>query len=472
MSLDSLFADPRVTRRTPHPVDPHGRAVLYWMQRAQRATDNAALDLAIAAGNELRLPVVVFLGPVPFYPGGNRRHYAFLAEAWPGLARAVEQRGAAFVFRPYPRHSVLALAEEIGAALLVGDENPLREPERWRRAVADRARMAFVTVDADVVVPTNLFAKEEYAARTLRPKIHRVLPQFLLEPPAAESRAQVPLAPRPASDAVDPAAVLAAWPALRDAPPVPSAIRPAAGEAAALRQLDDFATHGLGRYDASRNHPEDATGTSRLSAHLHFGHIGPRTVAWRALHTPAPPASREAYLEQLVVRRELAINFAARNPRYDVFDGTPSWGRATLAKHGADARPVLYTFEQFDRGLTHDPLWNAAQREMVLTGFMHNYLRMYWAKKILEWTPDPAEAFDIAVRLNDRYELDGRDPNGYTGIAWAMGGKHDRPWPERPVFGTVRYMNAAGMKRKIDVDAYTARIAALARDHGAAAGLL
>ena len=444
------------------------------MQRAQRATDNPALDLAIAAANEMRLPLVVFLGPVPFYPGANRRHYVFLAEAWPQLARALSARGASFVFRPFPRHSVLAVADELHAAIIIGDENPLREPERWRRAVAERARVAVLTVDADVVVPTVLFAFEEYAARTLRPKLHRVLPLYLTEEPSGPApRATNPLpeGQRPDSDPVDPGAVLAAWTHLESVPLVPPALRLAAGEAAALRQVDTFVADGLARYQTSRNHPDDASGTSRLSAHLHFGHLSPRLLARRVIAAPVPVESRDAYIEQVILRRELAINYTARNPRYDSYDGIRAWGRATLALHRADARPVVYNTEQFEHGLTHDPLWNAAQHEMVLTGFMHNYLRMYWAKKILEWTPDPAEAFDLCVRLNDRYQLDGRDPNGYAGIAWAIGGKHDRPWPGRPIFGTVRSMTSAGMKRKIDVAGYIARIADLVREHGAAVGL-
>ena len=161
----------------------------------------------------------------------------------------------------------------------------------------------------------------------------------------------------------------------------------------------------------------------------------------------------------MIVRRELAINYVARNPRYDQLAGCHDWARKTLAEHIKDPRPHLYTEAQLENAETHDDLWNAAQREMVLTGRMHGYLRMYWAKKILEWTPKPEVAFDIAVRLNDRYFLDGRDPNGYTGIAWAIGGKHDRPWgPQRPIFGLIRYMAYSGCARKFDVKAYVRRI--------------
>jgi deoxyribodipyrimidine photo-lyase len=169
----------------------------------------------------------------------------------------------------------------------------------------------------------------------------------------------------------------------------------------------------------------------------------------------------DAYLEELVVRRELAINFVARNPEYDRLAGCPEWARRTLAEHAGDPRPVVYSSGQLERAETHDPLWNAAQLEMAITGRMHNYLRMYWAKKILEWSPDAETAFQVAVELNDRYEMDGRDPNGYAGVAWAIGAKHDRPWPERPIFGTVRFMSYESTRKKFDSASYIARVGAL-----------
>jgi deoxyribodipyrimidine photo-lyase len=198
--------------------------------------------------------------------------------------------------------------------------------------------------------------------------------------------------------------------------------------------------------------------TSELSAHLHFGQISPVTIALAARDSGEDEASVASYLEELIVRRELAINFISRNSQYDRLAGGPAWGLATLKKHASDPRPILYDPAALERGETADPLWNAAQKEMVLTGRMHNYLRMYWAKKILEWSPDAETAFDIAVDLNDRYEMDGRDPNGYTGISWAICGRHDRPWGERPIFGTIRYMSGASTGRKFDSAAYIARV--------------
>jgi deoxyribodipyrimidine photo-lyase len=217
----------------------------------------------------------------------------------------------------------------------------------------------------------------------------------------------------------------------------------------------------LAGYDTRRNQPS-VPGTSQLSAYLHFGQLGPHTIALAVRDADAPQAARDAYLEEMIVRRELAINYVARNPRYDSLEGCHDWARKSLREHASDPREFLYSEAEFEAAATHDPLWNAAQKEMVLTGRMHGYLRMYWAKKILEWTRTPEEAFEIAVRLNDRYELDGRDPNGYTGIAWAIGAKHDRPWaPARPVFGMIRYMAASGCARKFDVKAYLRQIEAL-----------
>jgi len=253
--------------------------------------------------------------------------------------------------------------------------------------------------------------------------------------------------------------LLAELPLNRDTQPV-SQFRGGTDEG--LKSLEEFVKGTLTEYDNARNLPH-LEGTSRLSAYLHFDHLGPHTIALAVQIADAPEKAKEAYLEELIVRRELAINFVARNPLYDRLEGCPDWARKTLKDHEQDEREHLYTEREFELAETHDPLWNAAQMEMVVTGRMHGYLRMYWAMKILEWTRSPAEAFDIAIRLNDRYELDGKDPNGYTGIAWAIGGKHDRPWPPaRPVFGMIRYMNFNGCARKFDVNAYICRIEILA----------
>jgi len=229
------------------------------------------------------------------------------------------------------------------------------------------------------------------------------------------------------------------------------------GTHAALKRLHEFAYYDLARYETDRNHPE-VKGTSRLSPYLHFGNIGPITIALACDEAVrlgrAPATARDRFLEELIGWRELAVLFVRYNPNYDNWECAEAWAQKSLREHAGDPRTQRYTLAQLERGETYDELWNAAQRQMVETGWMHNYMRMYWGKKVLEWAPDPATAFDWAVILNDRYELDGRDPNGYAGIAWAIVGKHDRPWFDRPVFGTVRTMTAASTGRKFDSAEY------------------
>ncbi len=451
--LEQLKSHPRVTVRRAGEVNREGNCVVYWMQRAQRGLDNPALDVAIEAANELEKPLAVFFGLRPDYPQANLRHYAFLVEGLAETARRIEARGAAFIFRPFPDHRLIPFCDEVKACLVIGDENPLREPERWRRSAAEKLRVPLWTVDADVIVPTKLFAKEEYAARTLRPKIYRLLDVFFQPPENRKARYQFKR--RPKSQAIDEKRILDRLPFDTSALPVNN-FKGGTGEA--LRRLKVFINERLATYDAARNTPH-LDGTSELSAYLHFGHLGPLTIALAIKEADAPKPAIEAYLEELIVRRELAVNFVARNPNYDRLNGAPDWAQKTLQERADDRRPQVYTEKKLEGAETADELWNAAQMEMVKTGRMHGYLRMYWAKKILEWTRRPAQAFDIARRLNDKYFLDGRDPNGYTGVAWAIGGKHDRPWgPRRPVFGLLRYMSAAGMQRKFDVQAYIEKV--------------
>lgn len=449
MTFDAVAHDPRVTVRRAGVPDVSGGAVVYWMQRAQRALDNPALDLAIETGNALGKPVVAFFGLVP-YPHANLRHYRFLAEGLPDTAARLAKRGVGFVLRRHPDADLAAFCDEIRAAVVVGDENPLREPERWRQALAGRLRVPFWTVDADVVVPAGLIPKEQFAARTIRPKIHAHLDTFLVA--GSEPKARVEWkAPRgihslrPADDVLDGFLID------RRTQPV-DGFR--GGTTEALNVLREFASRRLAGYAAGRNRPE-RPGTSRLSPWLHFGHIGPRTVALAVRDADVPAADREAFLEEFIVRRELAVNFVRFNPRYDSLACAEPWAARTLREHASDRRPYLYTERQLEQAETHDPLWNAAERQMVTTGWMHGYVRMYWGKKILEWSRSPEQAFEVAVRLNDRYELDGRDPNGYAGIAWAIAGKHDRAWgPARPIYGMVRYMSLASTSRKFDSKAY------------------
>jgi len=453
--LTHLSESPRVDVR--RAGRPEGKCVVYWMQRSQRALDNPALETAVQVANILEKPLVVFLAPVPFYPHANLRHYRFLNQGVSDIAAGLQKRKIGFVLRRYPDHHLLKFCKEVQAALVVGDENPMREPEHWREAVRRKLRAPFWTVDADVIVPSRLLLKEQYAAYTARPIIRRLLPDFLQ--PVGNTMAKVawkaPAGLRSLPVETD---ITEGWKLDRSVSPVNVF---GGGTTEALKRLKSFIKNHLEGYPVERNKPE-LDSTSHMSPYLHFGHIGPHTVALAVQKADAPKQAKDVFLEELIVRRELAINFVRFNPDYDNFESGAVWAQQSLAEHSGDPRQV-YSRSQLENAETHDPLWNAAQRQMVFGGWMHNYVRMYWAKKILEWSRTPAEAYTTAVYLNDKYELDGRDPNGYAGIAWGIVGKHDRPWFERPIFGKIRYMSFNSMSKKFDSKRYIRQVEELAR---------
>lgn len=455
--LARLAEDPRVLVRRGGLPRADGQSVVYWMQRSQRIHDNPALDAAIAAGNTLGLPVVVYFSVIANFPHANLRHYRFMEQGLRDVAADAAERGVGFVLRRAPGNSLEAFLEEVRAAMLVGDENPLREPERWRRVLARKLRIPFWTVDADVVVPSRVFGRDYFLFHHFRPHLNRELPGFLVEPqnlsPTHPWHPPKALESYPLNQDIT-----AGFAALdRSVAPVDTLC---GGARAAKSRLAAFVQHELAGYDAMRGKPE-REGTSRLSPYLHFGHISPVRIALEVNRAVAAgraaTAAAARFVEQVVGWRELSVLFVRFNPHYDSWDCAEPWARRALEHHAADGRPFRYSFSELENARTQDELWNAAQREMVSTGWMHNVLRMYWAKKILEWAPNPATAFDWAVILNDKYELDGRDPNGYAGIAWAIVGKHDRPWFDRPVFGTVRYIAERSTRRKFDAEAYIAQ---------------
>ncbi len=443
----------RVTIRRPGTAE--GRCVVYWMQRAQRAHDNPALDLAVDLSNALALPLVVFFGVI-HYPGANLRHYAFMQQGLPDTARRLSQRNIAFVLRRHPHSDLAAFCDEVQAALLVGDENPIREALHWREVLAKKLHIPYYTVDADVLVPSKLLLKAQYAARTIRPRLEALAEEYLVpssNPHAAHTFTQAVESYDLGND------ITAGWDTLdRTVTPVSSFT---GGTSEALRCLDDFITHSLSLYPALHGAPErDAT--SHMSPYLHFGQIGPVTIALAVRASQAPEEAKEKFLDELITWRELAINFVTFNPVYDSIECAEPWAHKSLAAHASDPRPILYTVPQLEKAETHDQLWNAAQFQMLHLGWMHNYMRMYWAKKILEWSPSPASAHQTAIYLNDKYFLDGRDPNGYAGVAWAICGKFDRPWFDRPIFGVIRYMSANAAAKKFDSAKYIREMYALA----------
>ena len=458
--LRAIADTPRVrVRRGGTPV-PDAQCVVYWMQRAERGVDNSALDCAIEVGNELGLPVVAFFSAIANFPRANLRHYAFLNQGLHDVEEDMASRGVPLIVRRPPENKLEAFLHEVGAGIVIGDENPLREPERWRRVLAGRLRMPFWTVDADVIVPSRLFIKGFYAQHLFRRQLDPLLPEYLVGPETP--KLQKYWSPqRKVERWILDDDITKGWRNFdRSVKPVDTF---RGGTHAARKRLRHFVEDQLADFETGRNKPQ-INGTSQLSPYLHFGHISSLRVALEAKKALAahkvPQGAYDTLIGELVGWRELAVNFViyARDT-YDTIECAEPWAQKTLREHMRDKRAYDYTYEQLERGETHDPLWNAAQLQMVRYGWMHNVLRMYWGKKILEWSPNPARAFEWAVLLNDAYEMDGRDPNSYAGIAWAIAGKFDRPWFEREIFGTIRYMSGASTGKKFDSRLYMALVA-------------
>lgn len=473
-----------------HDVPPAngGRYVLYWMTSARRSRWNCSLDRAVDWARTLRTPLLVLETLRVDYPWASDRLHRFALDGMRDHRRAFEAMGIGYVAYVEPvahegRGLVRALAAE--AAVVVTDRLPTIESRaRVARALSHLAPRV-EEVDANGLLPLDaspdgLVFPTAYAFRRY---LQRYLPTHLAHPPRAISvlAGELPPPPRVAH------AVLERWPPLADSLledptalcqlPIDHAVPPGSqrgGEVAGRARLAAFVESGLATYEARRNDP-DADAGSHLSAYLHYGHLGVHEVVERVLAheqwTPASlaestkgskagwwgvSASAEAFLDQVVTWRELGFNTSTRRADYDQFASLPSWALSTLRAHEGDVRPYIYSREQFVSASTHDPLWNAAQRQLVSEGRLHNYLRMLWGKKILEWTASPREALAIMVELNNRFALDGRDPNSYSGIFWVLG-RYDRPWPVRPIFGAVRCMTSASTARKVRVAEYLRR---------------
>jgi deoxyribodipyrimidine photo-lyase len=390
------------------------------------------------------------------YPEANARHYTFMLQGLQEVESDLHKRDIKFVIRHgSPAEVALKLGKD--AALIVADRGYLRHQRQWRELVGRQAACAVVQVESDVVVPVECASdKNEWAARTLRPKITKLRPDYLqpLEQRHLQ-KSSLRLALDSDFDLRDVAALVKALKLDHSVAPVR---RFAGGYSAAQRQLADFLRNRFDDYHNARN-PPAANGSSMLSPYLHFGQISALEMALQASQAKsAGKDDRAAFLEELIVRRELAMNFVFYNKDYyDSYHCLPHWARETLAGHRDDERPHRYSRKQLEEAQTHDPYWNASMREMQATGYMANYMRMYWGKKILEWSNTPDYAYRSALYLNNKYFLDGRDANSYGNIAWCFG-LHDRPWKERPVFGKIRYMNAAGLERKFDMDAYLKKV--------------
>jgi deoxyribodipyrimidine photo-lyase len=433
------------------------RYVLYWSRWNRRADSNHALLFAADLTDRLELPLL-FLETLGFdRPCASDRFHTFQLQGVPATAARLHQTGIGFAFHLQRRmndgpHPAQRLARE--AAAVVTDECPLPDPQ---------FDVAAFAVDSSCIVPAAAIQGRAYAAYSLRPRIHRLLPLYLK--PVPEVKVRHPFEGPIAIETTE--VTEAGIPALVAACEIDHGVRPAlgvpGGRTEALRRLNRFLRFRLWRYAREKNEPA-ARVTSELSPYLHYGHISALEAALAARdYATRNKLVTEEFLEELIVRRELAFNFVRHSASPDSLEELPDWARATLDAHRGDARRPVYSPDQFEAAATHDALWNAAQRELLLCGTIHGYYRMYWGKKILEWSPTPEEALATMVHLHDRYALDGCDPNTYANLLWCFG-LHDRPWPERPIYGTVRSMSLAGMRRKTDVDGYLHAIEHLERE--------
>jgi deoxyribodipyrimidine photo-lyase len=429
--------------------------VVCWMSRDQRVHDNWALLFSQWIALQHNVPLAVVFCIVPRFLEATSRQYGFMLKGLREVEKNLAPKNIPFyLLAGSPEEHIPEFIERNHGGALVTDFSPLRIKRNWKEDVAKQITCPFYEVDAHNIIPCWIASpKQEYAAYTFRPKINRALPEFLDEYPPLRTH---PHEWREINSAADWDSVVKMLSIDQTVPEV-NWLTP--GEAAAHQVLRDFLQNKLPLYLEQRNDPNKEV-LSNLSPYLHFGQISAQRVALDVQRCDAPRESKEAFLEELIVRREIADNYCFYNPHYESFDGLPDWAKKTLLDHANDRRDYSYTREELEDAETHDPYWNAAQREMVLRGKMHGYMRMYWGKKIIEWSNTPEEAFKTALYLNNKYELDGRDPNGYTGVAWCFG-VHDRPWPERAIFGKVRYMNANGLKRKFDVEGYVKKIESL-----------
>ncbi len=451
--------------------------VIYWMSRDQRVSDNWSLLYALELSAEINSFVIVAFALTNSFPGANMRHYGFMIRGLMEVEKKLASENIQFcLLTGNPPETIAELTKSVRASAIVTDFDPLHIKKEWKNNLLKLIDIPLYDVDAHNIVPCRIASdKLEFAAYTIRPKIKKLLNDYMEKYPDVWSKSSSQSGKSPASRKMNYETSANHGTMLHDGNPfcketvnwekilryisseadngVKEVTWLVSGEDAAFKVLDNFLDKKLAGYDNNRN-DANADASSGLSPYLHFGQISAQRIAQEVIRASGGDSNTEAFLEELIIRRELSDNYCHFNPQYDTFEGFHEWAKTTLNNHRKDEREYLYGREEFEMAQTHDPLWNAAQIEMVNRGKMHGYMRMYWAKKMLEWTPSPEKALETAIYLNDKYELDGRDPNGYTGCAWSIGGVHDRAWGERPVYGKIRYMNASGCKRKFNTDLY------------------
>ena len=479
---------PRIRSLNALPPNPDGTCVLYWMTTARRLRWNFGLQRAVEHCRAFRKPLVVLEALRCDYAWASDRLHQFAIEGMAGNAREAAKRRCAYY--PYVEPSAgaahgLIAALSRHACVVVTDWYPAFFIPHMLAAASRAVTVALEAVDSNGLIPLSAAGRAFPLARSFRAFVQRTVREHLQTFPDEDPLAALhglPRLERPPAD------VLRRWPPadermLRGGSsalaqlPIDHSVRPVetrGGTSSGSKQLHTFLEHHLARYADDHNHP-DAEATSRLSPYLHFGHLSTHEVfaalmkheRWTTRRLArsgrgvregwwGASASAEAFLDQLVVWRELAFNTCEYVPGYASYRSLPEWARRTIEEHAADPRPHRYSLRQLEEARTHDSVWNGAQRQMIAEGWFHGYLRMLWGKKIFEWSPSPEAALERMEALMNRYSLDGRDPNSYAGYAWVLG-RYDRPWPERPIFGTIRYMTSESARRKLRMRAWLAR---------------
>ncbi|BAL81485.1 deoxyribodipyrimidine photo-lyase [Caldisericum exile] len=434
-------------------INSYGKFVLYWMQSSQRVVYNLALYEAINKANEIKKPLVVLFVINENFPYGSRRNFLFMLEGLKEVYEELHKLGIKFVVHVGdPVKHVVDFSKN--ASILIMDVGYTKLLREWRKNIVESVNIPVLSVEDNVIVPVEIASnKEEYAAYTIRRKIQKQLNDYLKPlnmpqiafPPLREILFSFDV--RNPKDAIN---------RLHFRYNISETCYFKGGYSNAKEILNEFIQNKLPNYFEKKNDFSESF-TSNLSPYLHFGQISPIEIALSVLESSVEQHEKEAFLEELIIRRELAFNFVYYNPRYDRLEGLEHWEYETLQRHKFDIRTYRYSFSQLENAETHDPLFNAAMTELVKTGKMHGYLRMYWGKKVIEWSESPDIAFKYLEELNNKYALDGRDPNSYAGIAWCFG-KHDRPFKERPIFGKVRYMSEKSIYKKFDVKKYIEKV--------------
>jgi deoxyribodipyrimidine photo-lyase len=426
--------------------------ILYWMSRDQRFHDNWALIYAQKLALKKKEPLVVIFSIITDFLQATLRHFDFLLINLKKVKEKCTKANIPFILlEGNPSDTIPRFLDEYDVSNVIIDFSPLKIKKQWIDTIKSKIEIPLFEVDAHNIVPCwKISQKQEYAAYTIRPKIKENLSSYLEDFPEVRNHPYTVSSSFPnfnfeeitknlkTDNSVNPISWLSS------------------GEEYAKKILNEFIHKKIKSYLKFRNNPNKDV-LSNLSPYLHFGQISSQRVVLELSKKIPISDLKNTFFDEIIVRKELSDNFCYFNENYDSFEGFPHWARKTLNSHRDDKREYIYSLDELEKGKTHDDVWNAAQSEMIKKGKMHGYLRMYWAKKILEWTETPEDALNYTILLNNKYEIDGNDPNGYVGIAWAIGGVHDRAWKERPIYGKVRYMSYNGLKRKFNIDTYISK---------------